>query len=698
MKGKARMFFFFRFICVLAALVIIPCVAYADVPGTISYQGYLEDSEDNPLNETVSMVFKIYDADGAVKWTETHDAVDVNDGVFSVILGETTAVSTDVADDKRYLGVTVESNEEMAPRQKLNSVMFAIRAESVAAKAVGTEEIADNAVTSSKINNNAVTSEKIVSGAALKNLGGGSTTSNKSVLRKDGTWESIASTLSDTELDLKNLTVTEKIKVGTNSLYLNGSAQPAGTPDNSIHTDNDPLYLQSKSGNAEDTIINANNAGNVGIGTDDPNAKLDVKGIIKATSEPVPANFIQTFGKGLYIRYDENGKDSGGDIGVINTDGYPNFERLFLTGRPTLINAVGEAGNVGIGPFVEYDASGNASKVKSPQNNLDVAGSVAIGTGYAGEKIAPNDGLLVEKFAVIGNDKLNDSLSFYSGADSGLFVSGKVAIGYEDEMQLYHNVRPYDAKLFVNGGLRAKKGDTDGDGSNVGYAFDGDGDTGMFAVGGEYVQNSDLYFKIDDQTRLVVRDNGRVGIGTDDPTAKLTINGGNSHALHANVYHDHDWGYSIISTVSRDNTKAFAVRKWGDGPDKFRVMGNGDVYCRTQKIHSDIKLKKDIKPIESSLEKVLKMRGVTFRFKDREYASESEKEMGFIAQEVEKIVPEVVNTNPDDGLKSVAYQNLIALTVEAMKEQQSQIEELKEENDALKAIICEEFPEKAICQ
>jgi len=363
-----------------------------------------------------------------------------------------------------------------------------------------------------------------------------------------------------------------------------------------------------------------------------------------------------------------------------------------------LINAVGEAGNVGIGPFVEYDASGNASKVKSPQNNLDVAGSVAIGTGYAGEKIAPNDGLLVEKFAVIGNDKLNDSLSFYSGADSGLFVSGKVAIGYEDEMQLYHNVRPYDAKLFVNGGLRAKKGDTDGDGSNVGYAFDGDGDTGMFAVGGEYVQNSDLYFKIDDQTRLVVRDNGRVGIGTDDPTAKLTINGGNSHALHANVYHDHDWGYSIISTVSRDNTKAFAVRKWGDGPDKFRVMGNGDVYCRTQKIHSDIKLKKDIKPIESSLEKVLKMRGVTFRFKDREYASESEKEMGFIAQEVEKIVPEVVNTNPDDGLKSVAYQNLIALTVEAMKEQQSQIEELKEENDALKAIICEEFPEKAICQ
>jgi len=177
MKGKARMFFFFRFICVLAALVIIPCVAYADVPGTISYQGYLEDSEDNPLNETVSMVFKIYDADGAVKWTETHDAVDVNDGVFSVILGETTAVSTDVADDKRYLGVTVESNEEMAPRQKLNSVMFAIRAESVAAKAVGTEEIADNAVTSSKINNNAVTSEKIVSGAALKNLGGGSTTS-----------------------------------------------------------------------------------------------------------------------------------------------------------------------------------------------------------------------------------------------------------------------------------------------------------------------------------------------------------------------------------------------------------------------------------------------------------------------------------------------------------------------------------------
>ena len=57
--------------------------------------------------------------------------------------------------------------------------------------------------------------------------------------------------------------------------------------------------------------------------------------------------------------------------------------------------------------------------------------------------------------------------------------------------------------------------------------------------------------------------------------------------------------------------------------------------------------------------------------------NQKEKRIGLIAQEVELIVPEVVRTSEDDGLKSIEYQNLIGLLVESIKDQQKQINELK---------------------
>ena len=86
--------------------------------------------------------------------------------------------------------------------------------------------------------------------------------------------------------------------------------------------------------------------------------------------------------------------------------------------------------------------------------------------------------------------------------------------------------------------------------------------------------------------------------------------------------------------------------------------------------NSDIKLKKNIKTIENALDKVLNLRGVEFDRIDIEAH-----QIGVIAQEVEKVIPEVVLDNA--GTKSVAYGNLVSVLIEAVKEQQSQIEELK---------------------
>ena len=84
---------------------------------------------------------------------------------------------------------------------------------------------------------------------------------------------------------------------------------------------------------------------------------------------------------------------------------------------------------------------------------------------------------------------------------------------------------------------------------------------------------------------------------------------------------------------------------------------------------SDINLKTNIRPIENPLDKVLQINGVEFDWKDNQQSS-----MGVIAQEIEKVFPSLVKTAEN---KSVNYNGLVGVLIEAVKEQQKQIEELK---------------------
>lgn len=89
---------------------------------------------------------------------------------------------------------------------------------------------------------------------------------------------------------------------------------------------------------------------------------------------------------------------------------------------------------------------------------------------------------------------------------------------------------------------------------------------------------------------------------------------------------------------------------------------------------SDERLKEDIKPLEGSLEKVQAIEGVSFVKKNDE---DKKQNIGFIAQQLKEVLPEVVHEN-EDGIHSVAYGNITALLVEAVKEQQEIISQLEE--------------------
>ena len=88
---------------------------------------------------------------------------------------------------------------------------------------------------------------------------------------------------------------------------------------------------------------------------------------------------------------------------------------------------------------------------------------------------------------------------------------------------------------------------------------------------------------------------------------------------------------------------------------------------------SDISLKDNVVTYENALDKVLALRGVEYDRNDLD----GKHEVGLIAQEVEEIIPEVVGE--EGGIKNIAYGKLTAVLIEAIKEQQQQINDLRQQ-------------------
>jgi hypothetical protein len=154
--------------CLLLWLLAVT-PATAQVPRLISYQGSLIDG-DFPASDTLNMQFDFFDqaTGGTSLWTGERSEVVVNQGRFSVLLGEQTSFPDGLfqTEDVLYLQVSVEG--EVLSRLQMTSTPYALRAsvtEAVLDNAVTTDAIADGAVTSAKVASNAIASGQVVNDA-----------------------------------------------------------------------------------------------------------------------------------------------------------------------------------------------------------------------------------------------------------------------------------------------------------------------------------------------------------------------------------------------------------------------------------------------------------------------------------------------------------------------------------------------------
>jgi len=182
---------FMKAMIYIFVLINIPGFLFASDPAnTFTFQGVLQDSDGVPISSTVNMVFSIYDNNDSILWTETKP-VAIASGQFHILLGKSVSnpIAFTVNEQARYIGVAVDGDPEMTPRQEVGGVLRAGVALSVT----------DNAITASKIADNAIAPLKLAgpNGAALTNGMNGQVL----ISNGDGTfrWGSASTTYTDQE-------------------------------------------------------------------------------------------------------------------------------------------------------------------------------------------------------------------------------------------------------------------------------------------------------------------------------------------------------------------------------------------------------------------------------------------------------------------------------------------------------------------
>jgi len=254
----------------------------------------------------------------------------------------------------------------------------------------------------------------------------------------------------------------------------------------------------------------------------------------------------------------------------------------------------------------------------SPSEKLDVSGNIQVGDGGSGASIKYNS--------------TNRGTILVNGSEiMRLEAAGNVGIGTTSPAY----------KLDVNGTAHY-----------TGNVSLDDSVQAIFGTG------SDLKIYHDGSNSYVL----------DDGTGELRINSGNAVRIRK-----HDNETMALFTANgacelyHDNSKKIETTSAGITVTGA-ITATGDITA-----FSDERLKEDIRPLEDSLEKVQAIEGVSFVKKNDE---DKKQKIGFIAQQLKEVLPEVVHEN-EDGIHSVAYGNITALLVEAVKEQQEIIGQLE---------------------
>ena len=397
-----------------------------------------------------------------------------------------------------------------------------------------------------------------------------------------------------------------------------------------------------------------NNVGNVGIGTDSPDAKLEVVGAIST-------------GNGASVRSEISSPVGSGNASLLFASNAGNVntniaEFIFtnsLNGSSTRneLMRIDSSGNVDINAGVLNIGASRGTYIDASEDSSST-GHIFVSNDAAGDfgQLAGNLILQARIHPTVYRD-----IIFAGGlntAEALMTIQGEGNVGIGTDSP--------DTKLTINSGTANVAMNVVSTDASASIAF-ADNTTTAYNYNQIGAIGNDLKFVTSTTERMRITSGGEVLIGTQ-------VNNGYPLEIEANsgggqIYLKRSASYAEIfmggSTVA---DTAFFIRSAGAGGVK--LLASATAWASA----SDESLKENIKPLENALDKIKDYRCIEYTLKE----SPEDKKIGFIAQDWEEDYPQIVDKD-DEGLLRMKYTETIPVLLKAIQELKAEVDKLKQE-------------------
>lgn len=415
-----------------------------------------------------------------------------------------------------------------------------------------------------------------------------------------------------------------------------------------------------------------NNSGNVAIGneslrTNNGDGNVAIGNLTLKTN----TSGFQNIAIGIFSMEFTNTSGNNICLGSQTMRSADNANSNIAIGNGSQLIASNSSNNIGIGSNSLYKTSGQKNVsvgLNSLFNLTSVNYNIALGNNALTTTVMGDNNVGIGNgadfpLATTGSNRLNIQNVLYGSSMSNA-ANGRIAIGGNTTPvsagSLYPNQTP---KLDVHGTLR------------IGTVIDGPNQSGKYLfidADGMVAKSSQSFVSSTCSTQYYL--------------PVVTANGGNN--LSCSQVYDNGTSVGINTTgpftYSGTNNGQLGSPTPTTG-STFKFVVNGWSASTGYIATSDARLKKDIKKIEGPLSKIKSITGYTYFWNkdaNKEYQFDDNRHAGFLAQEIEKILPEAVIIK-EDGTYGLNYDAIMPLLAEGIKAQQKQIEELQLKNDKL---------------